>query len=242
MGKDKYFELLKLAFFNIYFFGLTKIMCIFATNLLITYFITMSKAKEKKEMKDFVGRYFIRVCKNHDLYNTFKGSFSKYKNREEHTPFGKYKNIHELLTGLFAFTTKDIESKGMRNNDYEKVTMMINHMIHFFLEKGGVDPRRLGAIGQEVFDLACYGLYGDKFLEDMENFSKQNEQEVQINSDKEAWLYGEFLKLKKRGQLPESARWSEFRSFYLPKLKHLSTPENNGHYSSYDEEEWLEEE
>jgi hypothetical protein len=94
-------------------------------------------------------------------------------------------------------------------------------MIHFFLEKGGVDPRKLGAIGQEIFDLTCYGLYGDKFLEDMEKLSKQDECEPEINSSKEAWLYGEFLKLKKKGQLSESVRWSEFRSFYLPKLEHF---------------------
>lgn len=175
----------------------------------------MKKTVRKDEMKDIVGRYFIRVCKNHKIYGKFKTSFFKVmRYRSDSNPFGNFKNVCEMFNMVNDFTEREYEKNRRTNDKYEKVTMMINHMIHFFLEKGGVNPRRLGMIGQEVFDLSCYGIYGDEFLEDME---RMQQEQPKPRTNKEAWLMSEYIKEMSNGSIHMT--WEEFKNRYLPQLE-----------------------
>lgn len=186
----------------------------------------MIKNNKKKEMKDFVGEYFIRVCKNHGIYGTFRQSFYSLIPSSKN-PFGRYKNIPELLEGLQQFSDKEYEVHCRGNDKYEKVTMMINHMIHFFLERGGIDSRKLGMIGQEIFDLSCYAIYGDEFIEDMENM-----QQPKPRNEKEAYLLGIYLSHLQSGQMNMS--WEDFLAKYMPQIER-GWGENQGHNEYEDE-------
>lgn len=198
--------------------------------------MTQKKFK-KKEMKDYVCEYFIRVCKNHDMYHVFRKSFKTVMiNRGDRNPFGMFGNISELSVKLNDFTEREYSKHARNNDEYERVTMMINHMLHFFLEKGGVDPRRLGMIGQEIFDLTCYGLYGDKYLKDME---RMQQNEPRPNNNKEATLLAEFMRLKKNPDFKMS--WEEFLQQYLPMLSWMDDENEPYEDGEFDEDDYYEE-
>ena len=182
--------------------------------------MTQKKFK-RKLMEDFVCEYFIRVCKNHNIYNTFMKSFNNVmRQRSDRNPFGQFGNIFELSKKLEEFTEREYSKHASRNDDYERVTMMINHMLHFFLEKGGVDPRQLGMLGQEIFDLTCYGMYGEKYLKDMQMMQRE---EPRATNMKEAALLSEFMRLKKQSNF--NMTWEEFLQEYLPKLNWMDNDE-----------------
>ena len=197
----------------------------------------MNQTTKKKEMKDFVVQYFIRVCKNHKIYGTFRASFNKVKTNRSNNPFGNFTNIYDFKDCLANFTEKEYQNHRRTNDKYEKVTMMINHMMHFFLEKGGVDPRRLGMIGQEIFDLACYGIYGDEFIQDMEQMQQQQmeHQQTPPSNEVEAYLMQLFLNLYNQGKI--NMDWGEFKHKYMSQiqsqLKEKPIQENqNSEYTS----------
>jgi hypothetical protein len=211
----------------------------------------MNQTKRQKEMKDFVVQYFIRVCKNHKIYGTFRASFNKVKSNRSNNPFGKFTNIYDFKNCLENFTEKEYQNHRRTNDKYEKVTMMINHMMHFFLEKGGVDPRRLGMIGQEIFDLACYGIYGDEFIEDMEKMQQQQQMQnqEQPSNEMEAYLMQMYLNLYNQGKIDMD--WLTFKKKYMPQLKSSfqqepmienKTSEYNENYYDFNEDDEFEEE
>jgi hypothetical protein len=176
----------------------------------------MNQNLEKKEMKDFVVQYFIRVCKNHRIYSKFRTSFEKVKRSRDGNPFGPFTNIFDFKDCLEQFTEKEYNHHRRTDDKYEKVTMMINHMIHFFLEKGGADPKRLGMIGQEIFDLACYGIYGAEFLEDMNNMQQE---QPKLKNEKEMWLFARYMDAYQKGMTTMS--WEDFKNEFLPKIEHM---------------------
>lgn len=188
------------------------------------------KNLKRKEMKDYVCEYFIRVCKNHDIYHVFRKSFKNVMvSKSDRNPFGLFGNVTELSNKLNDFTEREYSKHARNNDEYERVTMMINNMLHFFLEKGGIDRRRLGMIGQEIFDLTCYGLYGDKYLQDMERM-QQNEPRAVNN--KEATLLSEFMRLKKNPDFKMT--WEEFLQQYLPMLSWMDE-ENPSYEDDFDD-------
>lgn len=142
------------------------------------------------------------------------------RQRSDRNPFGQFGNIFELSKKLEEFTEREYSKHARRNDDYERVTMMINHMLHFFLEKGGVYPRQLGMLGQEIFDLTCYGMYGEKYLKDMQMMQRE---EPRATNMKEAALLSEFMRLKKQSNFNMS--WEEFLQEYLPKLNWMDNDE-----------------
>lgn len=198
----------------------------------------MNKVINNNEMKDFVGRYFIRVCKNHKIYDVFKKSFyNLMRSGNDRNPFGQFRNINEMLNKVSDFTEKEYEHHKRTNDKYEKVTMMINHMIHFFLENGGVHPKRLGMLGQEIFDMSCYGMYGEDFLDDMERMQKTH---PKVSSNKEAWLLSEFMRVQKNGTY-NGMYWEEFRDYYMPRIQWEEPSEeiNDQYEDEIDEEEYF---
>jgi hypothetical protein len=157
----------------------------------------------KADTKTIVGRSFIRVVKNHQYYHIFKSRFDNMAKlrKGERSPFSPYEDFDTLMAKIEEFT---VAQNSHPKDKYEHITMMINHMLHFFLEQGGVDPRRLGMYGQEIFDIACYALFGDEYLKDMD---KMNHSAPRPKNDLEAYLVGEFMKLKNHGH---DISWEDF--------------------------------
>ena len=128
--------------------------------------LNKNEFKNEIEISKLVCEYFIRICKNKKIYKQFKKQF-KTLNRESDNPFYEIKSVFEMPNNIIKFT-KD-NSRDVIENNYDLITNIINHILYFFLDRGRiVNGSKIGAYGQELFDLTCYSLYGDKFLEDME--------------------------------------------------------------------------
>lgn len=192
----------------------------------------------KMDTKTIVGRSFIRVVKNHQYYHVFKARFdSMAKQRKgDRSPFSPFDDFDTLMAKIEEFT---ISQNSRPRDRYEHITMMINHMLHFFLEQGGVDPRRLGMYGQEIFDIACYSLYGDEYLKDMD---KMNHSAPRPKNDLEMYLLGEFMKLKNAGH---DISWEDFIVKFVNKIDRTQFNERNYNdrrinpmedYDEYDDE------
>lgn len=194
---------------------------------------------QSKDMHIVVGRSFIRVVKNHHFYDVFKKTFNKMVKTKsgENNPFGRFDSFDTLMANIKTYT----QSQSPHCHDeYEFITMMINHMLHFFLERGGVDPRRLGMFGQEIFDIACYALYGDKYLTDMESL---NHSAPRPRNDFEAHLVGTFMKYKQDGG---DLDWDEFlqhfaRKFDRSQFDETAYRDNRHAENEYDDDDTYEE-
>lgn len=149
---------------------------------------------------------FVRVTKNYNLYETFKTQFERHRNGScGDGRIGGYSNIQEMMRQVEHVAQHDSQRMhGSGNKDYDYITFLINVMIRNFLEAGGVMPQKLGFYGQEIFDLACYAIYGDAYLEDMDNL---NEGAPRPQNELEAWLVGEYMNRKNMGM---SETWDEF--------------------------------
>lgn len=182
---------------------------------------------KNNEVKFVVGRSFIRVVKNHHFYHIFKSRFDKMANRDksERTPFGRYDDFDSLMTKIEEFT---LSQNSHPRDKYEHITMMINHMLHFFLEQGGVDARRLGMYGQEIFDIACYALFGDDYIKDMDSM---NHSAPKPTTDLEAYLVGEFMKLRNGGH---DISWEDFINKFMPHIDKAQFNERNYHDNRVD--------
>ena len=175
------------------------------------------KKVNDKQMRNVVGRAFIRVVKNHNLYNVFVSSFKRLRGQRmgDRNPFGDFSDFHTLMTQVEKLVNGGNSSfmgHHMINNDYDKIGAMINHLLHFFLEKGGVDGRRLGMYGQEIFDIACYSLYGDKYLDEMDTM---NHSAPKPKNDLEAFLVGQFMEYKRK--MPDLT-WEQFYTTIASKV------------------------
>lgn len=176
------------------------------------------KSIEANTVRNVVGKAFIRVVKNHNYYGLFVNSFNKLKNYNgsERNPFGSFKDFDTLMKGIENFSLKTMLDErrfpSSGNDVYDKITVMINHMLHFFLEQNGVDSRRMGMYGQEIFDIACYTLFGDKYLEDMD---KLNNSAPKPTNDMEAYLIAEYMKMVSSGK---NISWDNFISRYRDKI------------------------
>lgn len=169
------------------------------------------------QMRNVVGKAFIRVVKNHNLYNVFVSSFKRLRGQKigERNPFGEFNDFHTLMSKVENVVNSGKSSfmghHGV-NSDYDKIGAMINHLLHFFLENGGVDGRRLGMYGQEIFDITCYSLYGDKYLDEMD---KLNHSAPKPKNDLEAFLVGQFMEYK---QKMTDLTWEQFYNTVASKI------------------------
>ena len=167
---------------------------------------------KKNDVHLVVVKYFIRVMKNHDMYRKFTKSFDRVvKSDNDSNPFGNFENVYQMSVGLNNFTNRDLHSHSRGNTEYERITMMINHLLHFFLENCGVHPKFLGKYGQEIFDLSCFKLFGNKYLEDMEKIDKGSDIPQNPRTEKEAWLISVYINKSQRGEFTGS--YSDFKEY-----------------------------
>ena len=186
------------------------------TNLKVNKIMRFKKVNDT-QMRNVVGRAFIRVVKNHNLYNVFVSSFKRLRGQRmgARNPFGEFNDFHTLMTqveNLVNGGKSSFMGHHAVNSDYDKIGAMINHLLHFFLEKGGVEGRRLGMYGQEIFDIACYSLYGDKYLDEMD---KMNHSAPKPKNDLEAFLVGQFMEYKRK--MPDLT-WEQFYTTIASKV------------------------
>lgn len=156
-----------------------------------------------------VFEYFLRVVKNHDNYPKAKKALNQllFKDRA----FGHCSNIRESLKSITSCVDRDFrEGKFFamgEKTEYDYITVAVNFFLHHFLERRcGLQPMSLNMYGQEIFDLACFSLYGDSYLEVMDNL---NEGAPRPQNEYEAMLLGEYMH---RLQSGENVTWEQILS------------------------------
>lgn len=207
---------------------------------------------EKNQISQAVGEYFLRVVKNHNYYLRFKDTFFKVQNIKKSINF-KVTNGNVYLSAIHYFADKaEHEYLAHRQSEsiYEYITIFINMILRNYLEAGGVDPRKLGMIGQELFDLSCYGVFGDQYIDDMNKIQEQTGVRAARN-EKEAWAMAEYEARRRHGEnidfeefmksrcsIPDEEFWN--RSANLENLdvnidEDIDEDEDDGWYDDFDE-------
>lgn len=132
----------------------------------------MANKREKNHL--VIGKCFMRVIKNHKLYNIFQNGCKDFVRHSESGR--KAKNIMELFDLLANVASNDYNNHRRNAHDkYEPTTFVINTYLRHILEKQMMKSKQkldLGMIGQEIFDLSCYKIFGEEFLIDMEEMNK----------------------------------------------------------------------
>lgn len=158
----------------------------------------MRNKTESLNQVEVAFEYFLRVVKNHQRYHIVKKQFEQLVSRCNRN--GDTKPLEALLVILNDQMQRELGHIGMNinaNNKYETLTHIINFFLRQFLERGGVDGRRLGMYGQEIFDLTCYRLFGDSYLDEMDNL---NGDAPRPTNDYEAFLLAEYMARKNHGE------------------------------------------
>ena len=128
-----------------------------------------------EEKHIIVGKCFIRVVKNHDIFLHFRNSFYNFIKSELCNGIARgERNLRKVFGVLNQVANNDFQHHRRGNDKYEEITFIINTFIRYFLDGGNKIPKgfELGMLGQEIFDLACYKIYGDQYLSDMEEMQK----------------------------------------------------------------------
>lgn len=158
----------------------------------------MSKTKNSlsKDLKveTVVLKCFLRVLKDRHMFPLYLNCVGtegivrhlmKKKYKRHDTPFNNVHSNKDVITTLNRISTDMIQRGQSRMNDqYDYVTMTVNHLLHFFIE--GVIKCDLMALGEEIYCRSCHILFGD----DIEDFEaqkaaaeKQKLEELRLNAE-----------------------------------------------------------
>ena len=184
------------------------------------------KNKNKKvdnNIETVVLKCFLRVLKNNDSYMFYRRcvnntgimkSLVKNQKRSSDNPFSSASSSEQVISTLKRITNDMAKSNGKKGgaNDldkYEVVTMAINHLLHFFMETNGVSMQRLCELGEEIYSMSCYKLFGDT----MEDLEKQSEDELSSMSNLDqikAKLFQDFIVDLQQGKIPSSMNFDDY--------------------------------
>lgn len=158
----------------------------------------------KKEYSKIVLMSFIRIMKNKDEYELIQQQFKRvYK--DNNNPLGGVSSFDGMSDKLNELSIKMLmENKRFANDVYEFITILVNNLLHFIYEPICSSKSSIGLIGQEIFDLACYRIFGDKYFEDMD---KLNNGAKRPETEEEALLVGEYMSLINNGH---NISWDDF--------------------------------
>lgn len=186
----------------------------------------MSKNKKisnDKNIEAVVLKCFIRVLKDNGSYMLYRRCVNntgvmKYfiKNRisSSDNPFCNASSSKEVVEILQKITNDMAKSNGKKGGSkdldkYEIVTMAINHLLHFFMESNGVSLQRLCELGEDIYSMSCFKLFGDT----IEDLDKQSEDELSsmtdINNIK-AKLFQDFISDLQKGKISSSMNFDEY--------------------------------
>lgn len=162
---------------------------------------------------------FIRVMKNKDKYTVIKNQLKKLSSLPlSDNPFCGISSIDNLGDKLYTFSLKQYKENKRSNDEYEFITVLVNNLLHFIYEPICEEKMNLGIIGQEIFDLACYRIYGNKYIQDMD---KLNNGAKRPETAEEAMLISEYMSLIHSGR---DISWEEFLDY---KNNECDEEENN---------------
>lgn len=151
-----------------------------------------SNFTEQVQIEFIVLKFFLRELKHRKLFYLYIDilPFGKrlreyfggkqHRNRaanSDHSPFKGVNGANDVVKELCKLNANITGHRGMRldaNTETERITMTINHLIHFFLEGVINDINTFNEIGQSVFDNVCSYLYGTEFVDN----AKASEQEM----------------------------------------------------------------
>ena len=134
---------------------------------------------DKNTLYPILIKNFLRVCRENKFHYTLKKKWiSEFmgKNVASKYSFFKEANILNYVLAKADVTITDMLQKQRRDgSDYEQVMIATNSLLHLFIEgQGYCNGDKVPQLGEEIFNRTCYQLYGDKFLEDMKKFKKEN--------------------------------------------------------------------
>lgn len=129
--------------------------------------------KKQQIVIDAVGSAFLRVMKNENCLDIFKKSFIEYCKHENET-FGEFHSFNGLMNKINQIAQENPQRVPNANPKYNHITTMINLLLHYFLENKGVDFQMLGCYGEKIFDLACYKIFGDAYLQERQQLESEN--------------------------------------------------------------------
>lgn len=218
----------------------------------------MSRKPSTVSIERVVGKSFLRVVKNHGQYivvmkmfkrlplDTIRGERRRGDDGGGNRPsidIPKSYKYNDFIASLNKFAQSEYSEKGRRSGGssdrYEYVTILINHLLHNLLEKGGIHPQELGLYGQEIFDLSCFEAYGDEFLNDMDKM-RQEHPEMMNRGKLRMQLTQEYSQLVQGG---ERISFEEFMTKYhrslierLQKEDAMMREQHEQHEEFYDDE------
>lgn len=158
----------------------------------------MSKKNKNLQIEEVVLKNFIRVIKDKNLYvsflvNTNPGGVVGYILRKHKTsndnPFKQCKTKDGIVKKLSELTSQMSSHMGRNCSDEEsRITMNINHLLHFFLEKRpGMTMNSLSEIGEDIFNMSCKDIFNDEYdyilssnEKHIQNFERMNNDEFMM--------------------------------------------------------------
>lgn len=132
---------------------------------------------------------FIRVIKEHGLYYTFRQNFKgldfcglKKYNVNKNSAFYEVNSINDIVKTLNIIINSQQKLNMECDDVYDIITLLINNLLHFFIEPHGISYTTLSIIGEDVYILACNKLLGEPLDGFLENCYSRKEPEPVINS------------------------------------------------------------
>ena len=158
------------------------------------------KTNQPQEVESVVLKYFIRELKLRGMLKFFfqevphaaamYNAIKKFSNRNKRnepspnsesrgdSPFRNDFNLTDLVTTLKNLN-RQMEGhhppmpSGMDDKSQE-ISMCINHLIHFILERHVRDMDLFNSIGQNVFNYSCSYLYGKEYTDEQNRLDEQS--------------------------------------------------------------------
>ena len=179
-------------------------------------------AKQENNVELTVLKSFSRVIKDNGLYMFFilgtckKGAFIRAFMRGmkfPETPFSNVSDIKDVARVIEKITNETAVGKGLKSihdmDKYERVTMDINHLLHYFIEVHGVPMVKLCELGEEIYSISCNKLFGDT-IEDLAKQSELENQKIENPDALKAKLFCEYINRLSRGELKHDVPFDEF--------------------------------
>ena len=178
---------------------------------------------DKKNIELVVFKCFIRVIKNDGKYMMFRNEINndgimkylvrKKRGYDSSNPFSSSRNTNDIVRTLVDITNKMAISNGTKNgikglDNYEHVTITINHLLHFFLEKNGLSMDKLSSLGEMIYGLSCSTLFGDEI--DETNSIENIEAKITSPADLKHKLFCEYMVGIKCGSIDNSIKFEDY--------------------------------
>ncbi len=183
-----------------------------------------------------VFNYFIRVIKSKGRYLIFRRQVKndgilKYLVKRINSgsnPFSNLSTISDIVSELASITdnmAKSNNKKGGINglDRYERVTMAINHLLHFFMETANVSMKDMNNMGEEIYALSCNKLFGDSF-EDLEAEQEEAKNSMINLGALKALMFNDYINDIQSGAIN---RHTTFNEYIKANIDRYSCAKNN---------------